>query len=114
MPPALLACYYCLMRVPRLVLLLAIGLFALSVAGTLVSLGVFFVYDTDFWEHFDVDAVLDVATTLLLGLLLSSGVLYLHFRSRESYMTFETILFLVLVAISLVNILWLLPATLLV
>jgi hypothetical protein len=39
-----------LSNLPRAVFLLAMALFALSVAGTLVALGVFFWYDTDFWD----------------------------------------------------------------
>jgi hypothetical protein len=94
---------------PRLVLLLALALFLLSVAGTLVALGVFFWYDTDFWEVFEPRGVLRLAAVLLFGLVISSGVLFVHYKGQESYMTFEALVFLVSFAISLVNLLWILP-----
>ncbi len=92
-----------------MVLLLALTLFSLSVAGVLVALGVFFWYDTDFWEVFELRGVLRVATVLLFGLVVSSGVLFVHYKGQEPYMTFEAIVFLVSFGISLVNLLWILP-----
>jgi hypothetical protein len=102
------------MRLPRIVVLAAASLFVVSAAGTLVGLGVFFWHDTDFWDYFDVGRVIEAATLLLLGLSVSSGVLFLHQRKQESYLTAEAILFLILFGISVANLLWLLPATLLV
>ena len=74
-------------NLPRAVLLLATGLFALSVVGTLVACGVFFWYDTDFWYYFDVVVVLKIAVMLLSGFVVSSGLLFWHYQSQESYMT---------------------------
>ena len=98
-----------LSNVPRAVLLLATALFTLSVVGTLVACGVFFWYDTDFWYVFDVESVLNVATALLSGFVVSSGLLFWHHQRQESYITFESILFLVCLFISLLNLLWIAP-----
>ena len=87
-------------------------LFALSLLGTLVALGIFFWYDTDFWYYFDVGPVLMVAALILSGISVSSGVLFIHVRSQESYLTFESIALLVCFAIALVNLLWIAPALL--
>ena len=40
---------------------------------------------------------------------ISSALLFLHHNHQESYMTFEAFVFLVCFAISLVNLLWILP-----
>ncbi len=88
----------------------ALTLFLLSVAGVLVALGVFFWYDTDFWDVFEPRGVLRLAAVLLFGLVVSSGVLFFYYKDQESYMTFEAIVLLVSFGISLVNLLWILPA----
>jgi hypothetical protein len=62
----------------RAVFILAMALFILCVAGTLIALGVFFWYDTDFWEYFNVRPVLQVAAALLSGFVASSGLLFWH------------------------------------
>jgi hypothetical protein len=98
-----------LSNLPRAVLVLASALFALSVVGTLVACGVFFWYDTDFWYVFDVGPVLKVAAALLSGFVVSSGLLFWHHQRQESYMTFESILFLVCLFLSLLNLLWIAP-----
>lgn len=97
---------------PRALVLAAAALFALSLLGTLVALGIFFWYDTDFWYYFDVGPVLMVAALILSGISVSSGVLFIHVRSQESYLTFESIALLVCFAIALVNLLWIAPALL--
>ena len=97
---------------PRALVLAAAALFALSLLGTLVALGIFFWYDTDFWYYFDVGPVLMVAALILSGFSVSSGVLFIHVRSQESYLTFESIALLVCFAIALVNLLWIAPALL--
>ncbi len=94
---------------PRLVLLPALTLFLLSVAGVLVALGVFFWYDTDFWDVFEPRGVLRLAAVLLFGLVVSSGVLFFYYKAQESYMTFETLVFLVCFVISLLNLVWIFP-----
>ena len=94
---------------PRLVLLPALTLFLLSVAGALVALGVFFWYDTDFWDVFEPRGVLRLAAVLLFGLVVSSGVLFFYYKDQESYMTFEALVFLVCFVISLLNLLWIFP-----
>jgi hypothetical protein len=43
------------------------------------------------------------------GLSVSSGLLFVHFRSQESYLTFEAIFFLICFGISLINPLWIAP-----
>jgi hypothetical protein len=96
----------------RALVLAAAALFALSLLGTLVALGIFFWYDTDFWYYFDVGPVLMVAALILSGFSVSSGVLFIHVRSQESYLTFESIALLVCFAIALVNLLWIAPALL--
>jgi hypothetical protein len=98
-----------LSNLPRAVFLLAMALFVLCVAGTLVALGVFFWYDTDFWEYFTVRPVLQVAATLLGGFVTSSGLLFWHYQRQESYMTFESIFFLSCLFLSLLNLLWIAP-----
>ena len=98
-----------LSSLPRAVLLLATALFALSVVGALVACGVFFWYDTDFWYYFDVGSVLKVAAALLSGFVVSSGLLFWHHQRQESYMTFESIFFLVCLFLSLLNLLWIAP-----
>ncbi len=99
-----------LSSLPRAVFLLGTALFALCVAGTLiVALGVFFWYDTDFWDHFSVGPVLQVAETLLSGFVISSGLLFWHYRRQESYMTFEATFFLSCLFLSLLNLLWIAP-----
>ena len=97
---------------PRALVLAVAALFALSLLGTLVALGIFFWYDTDFWYYFDVGPVLMVAALILSGFSVSSGVLFIHVRSQESYLTFESIALLVCFAIALVNLLWIAPALL--
>ena len=101
-----------LMRLPRALVLAAAALFTLSLLGTLVALGIFFWYDTDFWYFFDVGPVLMVAALILSGFSVSSGVLFIHFRSQESYLTLESIALLVCFAISLVNLFWIAPTLL--
>jgi hypothetical protein len=98
-----------LSNLPRAVFLLATALFVLCVAGTLVALGVFFWYDTDFWEYFTVRPVLQVAAALLGGFVTSSGLLFWHYRRQESYMTFESIFFLSCLFLYLLNLLWIAP-----
>ena len=78
----------------------------------LVALGIFFWYDTDFWYYFEVGPVLMVAALILLGFAVSSGVLFIHVKSQESYLTFESITLLVCFAIALVNLLWIAPTLL--
>jgi hypothetical protein len=97
---------------PRALVLAAAALFALSLSGTLVALGIFFWYDTDFWYYFEVGQVLIVAALVLSGYAVSSGVLFIHVRSQESYLTFESIALLVCFAIALVNLLWIAPTLL--
>ena len=94
---------------PRVVFLLATALFVLCLAGTLIALGVFFWYDTDFWDYFNVGPVLKVAAALLGGFVVSSGLLFWHYRRQESYMTFESIFFLSCLFLSLLNLLWIAP-----
>jgi hypothetical protein len=96
-------------RFPKVVFLLAMALFVLSVAGTLIALGVFFWYDTDFWEYFSVGPVLQVAAALLGGFVVSSGLLFWHYRRQESYMTFESTFFLSCLFLSLLDLLWVAP-----
>ena len=98
-----------LVELAQSILLLATALFALSVVGTLVACGVFFWYDTDFWYYFDVGVVLKIAVVLLSGFVVSSGLLFWHFQRQESYMTFESIFFLVCLFLSLLNLLWIAP-----
>jgi hypothetical protein len=97
---------------PRALVLAAAALFALSLLGTIVALGIFFWYDTDFWYYFEVGPVLMVAALILSGFAVSSGVLFIHVRSQESYLTFESITLLVCFAIALVNLLWIAPTLL--
>ena len=97
---------------PRALVLAAAALFALSLLGTLVALGIFFWYDTDFWYYFEVGQVLIVAALVLSGYAVSSGVLFIHVRSQELYLTFESIALLVCFAIALVNLLWIAPTLL--
>ncbi|MCA1719234.1 MAG: hypothetical protein LC781_21225, partial [Actinobacteria bacterium] len=68
-----------------------------------------FYYDTGFWYVFEPRPILKVAAALLGGLTVSSGLLFVHFRSQESYLTFESIFFLVCFALALVNLLWIAP-----
>ena len=47
---------------------------------------------------------------VILGCLsVSSGLLFIHFKSQESYLIFESIFFLVCFALALVNLLWIAP-----
>ena len=98
-----------LSSLPRAVFLLAVALFALSVVGTIVALGVFFWYDVSFWYVFELGAVLKVAAALLSGFVISSGLLFVHYRRQESYMTFEALFFLVCLFFSLLNLMWIAP-----
>src|SRR5215210_7474098 len=97
------------MGLPKALLVLAATLFVASVLGTLAALGVFFSYDTQFWYYFEPGPILKVAALILGGLSLSSGLLFVHFRSQESYLTFEAIFLLVCFALALVNLLWIAP-----
>jgi hypothetical protein len=97
---------------PRALVLAAAALFALSLLGTLVALGIFFWYDTDFWYYFEVGPVLMVAALILSDFAVFSGVLFIHVKSQESYLTFESITLLVCFAIALVNLLWIAPTLL--
>jgi hypothetical protein len=91
----------------------AAALFTLSVVGTLIALGVFFWYDTDFWYVFEVGPILRAAAVILFGLCVSSGLLFVHYRSQESYIPFESIFYLVCLFLSLLNLLWIAPVMLL-
>lgn len=91
------------MHLPRPILVASATLFALSVVATLLCLGVFFWHGTNFWYVYDVDGVVKVDAVVSAGLTGSSGVLFLHFKSQESYLTFEAILFLTFFGLSLVN-----------
>lgn len=98
------------MELPRLVLLVAAMLFVASVLAALAALAVFFWNDTDFWDYFiDPEPVLAVAAGILSCLSVSSGLLFIHFRSQETYTTFEEILFGVILFVALVNLLWIAP-----
>jgi hypothetical protein len=97
------------MGLPKALLVLAATLFVASVVGALAALWVFFSYDTQFWYYFEPGPILKVAALILGGLSLSSGLLFVHFRSQESYLTFEAIFFLVCFALALVNLLWIAP-----
>jgi hypothetical protein len=97
------------MGLPKALLVLAVTLFVASVLGTLAALGVFFYYDTQFWYSFEPGPILTVAVLILSGLSLSSGLLFVHFKSQESYLTFEAIFFLVCFALALVILLLIAP-----
>ena len=53
-----------------------------------------------------------MAAAILAGLCGSSGLLFVHLRSQESYLTLESIFFLVCFALALVNLLWIAPVLL--
>jgi hypothetical protein len=97
------------MGLPKALLVVAVTLFVASVVGALAGLWVFFRYDIQFWYYFEPGPILKVAALILGGLSLSSGLLFVHYRSQESYITFEVIFFLVCFAICLVNLLWVAP-----
>ena len=97
---------------PRALVLEVAALLTLSLLGTLVALGIFLWYDTEFWYYFEVGPVLMVAAHILCGLCVSSAVLFIHVRSQESHLTFESIALLVCFAIALVNLLWIAPTLL--
>jgi hypothetical protein len=97
------------MGLPKPLLIVAVTLFVASVLGALAALVVFFRYDTEFWYYFEVGPVLKVAALILGGFSVSSGLLFVHFRSQESYLTFEAIFFLVWFFIALLNLLWMFP-----
>jgi hypothetical protein len=97
------------MGLPKALLVLAATLFVASVLGTLAALGVFFWYDVAFWYVFEPGPILEVAAVILGGLSVSSGLLFVHFRSEESYLTLESIFFLVCFALAFVNLLWIAP-----
>ena len=95
---------------PKALLIMAAVLFVVSVLAALAALGVFFYYDTDFWEYFiNPGPVLAVAAVILSALSVSSGLLFVHFRSQETYTTFEEIFFGVVLFVALVNLLWIAP-----
>lgn len=91
------------MNLPRPVLIASATLFALSVVATLLCLGLFFWHGTNFWYVYDVDEVVRVDAVVSAGLSGSSGLLFVHFKSQESYLTFEAIVFLIFFGLSLVN-----------
>ena len=97
------------MELPKVVLVLAATLFVASVLGILGALGVFFYHGVQFWYVFEVGPVLKMAVLLLSGFVISSGLLFVHARSQESYMTFEAIFFLVCWLLALLNLLWIAP-----
>ena len=90
-------------------LVLAVTLFVASVLGTLGALGVFFHYGVSFWYFFEPGPILKVAALILGGLSVSSGLLFVHFRSQESYLTVESIFFLVCFALALAILLCIAP-----
>ena len=94
---------------PKPLLVVAVTLFVASVLWALAALVVFFRYDTDFWYYFEAGPVLKGAALILGGFSVSSALLFVHFRSQESYLTFEAIFFLVWFAIALVNLLLIVP-----
>jgi hypothetical protein len=100
------------MELPKVLLVLAVTLFVASVLGTFAALVVFFYYDVTFWYFFDPGPVLRMAAAILAGLCVSSGVIFVHLRSQESYLTLESIFFLVCFALALVNLLWIAPVLL--
>jgi hypothetical protein len=52
---------------PRALVLAAASLLTLSLLETLVALGIFLWYDTEFWYYFEVGPVLMVAALILTG-----------------------------------------------
>ena len=94
---------------PKALLIAAATLFVASVLGTLGALGVFFYYDVASWYFFETGPILKVAAVILGGLCVSSGLLVIHLRSQESYLTLESIFFLVCFTLALVNLLWIAP-----
>ena len=63
------------MGLPKALLIVAATLFVASVLAALAALGVFFYYDTDFWDYFvEPGPVLQVAAAILSGLSVSSGL----------------------------------------
>lgn len=88
----------------------AVALFIASFIGVLLGFGVFFWYDTDFWDYFNPGPVLDVAAAISGGMALSSGLLYFHFKRRETHMTLEVILFGFVCFVSSCFLLWTFPA----
>ena len=94
---------------PKPLLVVAATLFVASVLGALAALVVFFYYGVGFWYVFEPGPILKVATVILGGLCVSSGLLFVHFRSQESYLTLESIFFLVCFALAFVNLLWIGP-----
>ena len=97
------------MGLPKPLLVVAVTLFVASVLGALAALVVFFRYDTEFWYYFEVGPILKVAALILGGFSVSSGLLFVHFRSQESYLTLESIFFLVCCALAFVNLLLIVP-----
>jgi hypothetical protein len=97
------------MGLSKPLLVFAVTLFVASVLGTLGALGVFFWYDVGFWYVFEPGPILKVAAVILSGLTASSGLLFVHFRSLESYLTLEAIFFLICFGLALVNLLWIGP-----
>jgi hypothetical protein len=59
-----------------------------------------------------VGPVIKVAAVLLCGLAISSGLLYRHYQSQQSYTTFESLYFLTCLFFSLLNLIWIAPALL--
>ena len=98
-----------LSNLSRAAFLLAMALFVLCVVGTLTALGVFFWFDTDFWDYFKVGPVLQMAAALLGGFVVSSGLLFWHYRRQAAYMIFEATFFLSCLFLSLLNLLWIAP-----
>ena len=64
------------MGLPKALLVLAATLFVASVLGTLAALGMFF------WYVFEPGPILEVAAVILGRLSVSSGLLFVHFRSQ--------------------------------
>ena len=97
------------MELPKVVLVLAVALFVASALGILGALGVFFYYGVQFWYVFEVGPVLKIAAVLLSGFVISCGLLFVHYRNQESYMTFEAIFFLVCWLLALLILLGIVP-----
>jgi hypothetical protein len=98
---------------PRLLMLAATALFVVCSAWTVLLVVPIVSQDiSEFWRRSDLAEVSRAFAALLLGLAVSSGVLFLHHSRQESYATFAEIAFLACFGISACNLLWLIPVVL--
>jgi hypothetical protein len=87
-------------KLPGALLVAAVAVFVVSLAGVAFFVGAFTLANAWLWDRFGIDSLLAWGAALLGALAASSGLLLLHLRG-ESYVTFERVVLALCLGFSL-------------